>query len=178
MDWFSFAPLRLLRKPVGIALLALLAGLAPHVHAQYEIKSGVFNQLSGRVPASNSAGLPPVGANVAPTGTATTTPQYANIVESTAASTGSLSGSVFTAPNSVLYKAGRADGGVTLSKSSVGTTFASGVPRYFIGDVISPPTVIYNASGQASTKAASYWLWVPLPWHARTVTCAYTYYGC
>jgi hypothetical protein len=147
---------------VGIALLALLAGLAPRAHAQYEIKSGVFNQLSGRVPASNSIGLPPVGTNAAPTGTATTTPQYANIVESTAASTGSLSGSVFTAPNSVLYKAGAAVGGVTLSKSSVGTTFASGVPRYFIGDVISPPTVIYNASGQASTKAAGYWRAAPL----------------
>jgi hypothetical protein len=162
MDWFPFATLRPLRKPVGIALLALLAGLAPRALAQYEIKSGVFNQLSGRVPASNSTGKPPVGTDAAPTGTPTTTPQYANIVESTAASTGSLSGGVFTAPNSILYNGGTANGGVTLSKSSVGTTFASGVPRYFLGDVISPPTVIYNSSGQASTKAASYWRAAPL----------------
>ena len=162
MDWFSFTSLRPLRKPAGIALLALLAGLVSSAHAQYEIKSGVYNQLSGRVPSSNTNGIPPVGANLAPTGLTTTSPQYANIVESTTASVGSLSSGTFTYPNSLLYTRTVPVGGVMLWKSSVGTTFASGVPRYFLGDVISPPTTVFSTSGQASTKDASFWRAKPL----------------
>ena len=51
-----------------LALLLLgLVAVSP-VQAQYEIKSGVYNRLSNRVPAPNPAGIAPVGPVGAPTG--------------------------------------------------------------------------------------------------------------
>lgn len=127
-------------------LLSIL--LAPPLSAQLEIKGGVNNNLSQRVPASNPGGIPPVGAALAPTGDPTITPQFANVVEASGSAGPISGGSGYPASASVI-----------LRRASMGTTFASGVPRYSFGDQITPPTVIINAQGTQVTIAdpETYW---------------------
>ena len=128
-------------------MLWLIASLP--LHAQLQLESGVYNRTSLRTPSENPSGLPPVGANLPPTGSPTLTPQYSNVVES--------SGGV--APS-----AAAGDGTIRLQRSSLGTTFASGVPRYNFGDVILPPSVIYDSLGQAKVigDPETYWRTEPL----------------
>ncbi len=131
-----------LRPPwTTLALILLASGAVSPLHAQYEIKSGVYNRLSKRVPASNPGQVAPVGPVGTPSGDPTITPQFSNVVESSG---------------------GRASSGVTgaavnLNRASFGTTFASGVPRYLFGDEIKPPTTLVSASGTHYTVDASYW---------------------
>ena len=140
------AALRSLAARIG-AMLWLIASLP--LHAQLQLESGVYNRTSLRTPTENTSGLPPVGANLPPTGSPTLTPQYSNVVES--------SGGV--APS-----AAAGDGTMRLQRSSLGTTFASGVPRYNFGDVILPPSVIYDSLGQAKVigDPETYWRTEPL----------------
>ena len=131
-----------------LALLLLgLVAVSP-VQAQYEIKSGVYNRLSNRVPAPNPAGIAPVGPAGAPTGDPVLTPQFSNVVEASGSAARGPSGY----PTSVVSGVG-----VTLTRASSGTSFASGVPRYMFGDEITPPTAILSASGITYTVDASYW---------------------
>lgn len=130
-------------------LLCGFGGLSP-LQAQYEIKSGVYNRLSERVPEPNPNGIAPVGPNASPTGDPTITPQYSNVVEASG-SAGPISSGY---PNSVNAESGA---GVILQSASIGTTFASGVPRYSYGDTIVPPTVIVNQQGIEKTVTSSYW---------------------
>ncbi|MGY8717322.1 MAG: hypothetical protein ACKVI3_06030, partial [Verrucomicrobiia bacterium] len=120
--------------------------------AQYEIHSDVSNNLSQRVPADNPARIPPVGANASPSGEPTITPQYANVVEANGSA-----GPIDTAigyPNSLV-----SGSGVILQRASIGSPFASGVPRYFFGDQIAPPTSITSAAGAVTVIAdpSTYW---------------------
>lgn len=113
--------------------------------AQYEMKSGVHNRLSQRVPASNPNHISPVGPGTSPIGDPTITPQFSNVVESSSGSAAITSG----------YPQNTA---VKLTHSSLGTTFASGVPKYFYGDRITPPTSIVSLSGTVlDTSAQNYW---------------------
>ncbi len=131
----------LLRSRLFAVLFLVFAGL-PALLAQYEVKSGANNRLS-TVPNH----ITPVGPNLAPTGDPTITPQFANVVETSAAS-GPVAGG---------YPAS-ASSGIRLTRSSTGTTFASGVPRYFYGDRITPPTSILNSGGTPKdTSAAGFW---------------------
>ena len=124
------------------SLLIAWAAFSPSLRAQYEVKSGANNRLSN-VPNH----ITPVGPNLAPVGDPTITPQFANVVETSAASGPVGSG----------YPAS-ATSGIKLVRSSAGTTFASGVPRYFYGDRITPPTSILNANGTPrDTGAAGFW---------------------
>ena len=131
---------------LSILLLGMAAVLP--VHAQYEMKSGVYNRLSNRVPANNTAGVTPVGPLATPTGDGAITPQFSNVVESSGSAGRADSGY----PTSVVSGVG-----VNQTRASFGTSFASGVPRYMFGDEITPPTVILSASGISYTVDSSYW---------------------
>jgi len=138
-------------------LLVLGLGMISPLQAQYEVKSGAYNRLSDRVPQNNTARIAPVGPAVTPSGDPTITPQYSNVVE-TSASAGPVS-TPTGYPSSIVSGAG-----VILKHASVGTTFASGVPRYFFGDEIKPPTSIINLAGVQTTIAnpSTYWRMEPV----------------
>lgn len=138
------------KRPPWKTLAFILLGVATlsPVHAQYEIKSGAYNRLSNRVPANNPNHIAPVGPLGTPSGEPTITPQFSNVVESSGGSARASTGH----PNNVV-----AGVGVTLTHSSFGTSYASGVPRYLFGDEIKPPTTIVSANGTNYTVDASYW---------------------
>jgi len=148
------------KAPPWIAF-ALLLGLAliSNVHAQYEIKSGVYNRLSSQVPANNTSHFPPVGPHASPVGEPTSLAQYANVVESSASAgpkgiNGTGSTATTTYPSSPT---------ITLRSASIGTSFASGVPRYFFGDQITQPTSVMNQAGVVlDTSAVGYWRTEPI----------------
>jgi hypothetical protein len=127
--------------PLLGALSLFCAGL---LNAQYEIKGGVFNELSVRV------GGIPIGHPGTPTGDPSITPQFSNLVE-TSGSAGPIS------PSSTLTSRYPSTGAVVMQRASIGTTFASGVPRYFLGDRISPPLTYVNTQGQIITAATGFW---------------------
>ena len=138
---------------LGSMLCACLA-LAPALRAQFEIQSGALNRLSA---VTNH--YTPVGPNLAPSGAPTITPQFSNIVESSASSAfvsplivnGNLVSTSSASPSS-------ATSGIKLTRSSVGTSFASGVPRFFYGDTITPPSSILDGSGNVMiTSTAGFW---------------------
>ncbi len=123
---------------------ALTLGFVGAAHAQYEIKGGAPNNLSVR------AGGIPTGNPGTPSGEATTTPQFSNVVE-TSGSGGAISDSA------TLTSRYPSSGSILLRRATIGTTFASGVPRYFLGDRITPPTSYLNASGAVITVSADFW---------------------
>ena len=131
-----------LRNLPLLGLLPLLCAGA--LHAQYEIKGGVFNELSVR------PGGIPVGHPGTPTGNPAITPQFSNAVE-TSGSAGPIS------PSSSVTSRYPSSGAVVLQRASIGTTFASGVPRYFLGDRINPPLTYVDSHGQIVTAAADLW---------------------
>ena len=180
MDWIFFAPLKPHRKTLWMTILVFFFGAFSSVEAQYELKNGVYNRLSGRI------GYPPLGGATLPTGNPTLTPQFANVVESSASSSlvagtlvnGTLSAgplvsgtmvsgtlvvssSNYVFPSS-LYTLNGSTVGVKLARSSIGTTFASGLPRYCLGDQIIPPTTIINSLGASTSIASGYWRAKPL----------------
>lgn len=179
MNWPLCALLQPHRRTIWIVILVFLLGAFSNAEAQ-EITNGVYNRLSGRT------GYPPLGAASPTTGSPTLTPQFANVVESSASSNliagtlvnGTLSAgplvsgtlvsgtlvvnsSSYVLPNS-LYLSNGGTVGVKLTRSSVGTTFSSGVPRYSLGDQIIPPTAIINSLGVSTTVAAGFWRTMPL----------------
>ena len=148
-----------LRFRSALLFLCVLLGMLSRAEAQYEIKSGVYNRLSVRVPFPNPA---PLGVAAVPLGAPTITPQFANFAES-ASGTGVLSGTAAAVYPSSVYSASGLTGGVRLTHSSVGTGFASGVPRYALGDQITPPSSILSGAGVLrSVTAASFWRAKPL----------------
>ncbi len=119
------------------------------LHAQYEIKGGVANELSLR------AGGIPVGGTGTPTGDPAITPQFSNVVE-TSASAGPIAASTTLTsryPHSSV---------VVLQRASVGNAFASGVPRYFLGDRMTPPASYVNTSGALVATSADFWRGEPV----------------
>jgi hypothetical protein len=104
---------------VHFCLLLFLLSAAP-AWAQFEIKALTKNHLR--------QGSLPVG-----TGSPTTTPQFAAKAETSAASSADNA----SAPPPIYP----ISGSIQIRRSSFGAVFASGVPRYALGDVITPPTV-------------------------------------
>lgn len=123
---------------------ALALGFAGALHAQYEIKGGVYNELSLR------PGGIPVGPSGTPSGNPAITPQFSNVLE-TSASAGPVSTS---ATLSARYPSSSV---AVLRKASVGNAFASGVPRYFLGDHITPPANYISSNGTIVTTGADFW---------------------
>lgn len=144
--------LRPLRARLLMGALTLALGFASTLPAQYEVKSGAYNNLSVRT------GSSPVGNPGTPSGSPTITPQYANVVE-TSGSTGPNSGNT-------TYPAATA---VVLQRASLGNAFASGVPRYFLGDRITPPTTYLTSNGTMATVAASFWRAEPIRPNEATI---------
>ncbi|MDB6069390.1 MAG: hypothetical protein JWL81_561, partial [Verrucomicrobiales bacterium] len=140
------------RAAYVLGLSAMLTTLAP---AQYEMKSGVYNRLSQRITGTNTAKIPPLGSALTPTGDPTINPQYSNVVEASGGA-GPISSGYPTAVHS--------NSGVILKNASVGTSFASGVPRYAFGDHITPPTIIVSTGGvsRTITDPATYWRAEPI----------------
>jgi hypothetical protein len=129
------------------ACLLIGLGGCSSLLAQYELKSGVYNGLSQRIPATNPGKIAPVGPNGTPTGDPAITPQYSNVVESSASAGPIASG----------YP--KSSNGTKLILASVGTSFASGVPRYFYGDQIVPPVAYIDSGGNSVPVAtpATFW---------------------
>jgi hypothetical protein len=137
----------LLRLLLG-TLFALAATGA--LRAQFELKSTTGNRLFlGPVP-TMPANDPPI---------LPTQPQFAGFGETGAtagpiSSTGTLlekyPSAVFTDPNTGVPSGG----GIVLSSGRMGNTFAGGVPRYVLGDVIAPPETQFDG---VSIATGTYW---------------------
>lgn len=129
---------------------------APAVRAQYELKVGNFNSTFVAQTQAGGAGTPsgpPVGGNEA------TLPATLNSnnrgMSSVAGSAGPISISTTLADR---YPS-TPDNSLVLVRATFGGAFASGVPRYFMGDVISPPAV--QADG-ITVAANNYWRGQPV----------------
>ncbi len=123
-----------LRASFGLGALFLAIVFSGSAYAQLEISGGTFNAI--------------IAPN-APAAQISTQPQFAGEMANTG---GSASRSISTTlteryPSSVI-------GGVTLQRSSVGATFASGVARYRMGEVIIAPA---TDVGGVTAAVADYW---------------------
>lgn len=127
-----------------LRLAACLFSCSAMLHAQYEIKGGAFNSISQR------PGGIPTGPGGTPTGQPTITPQFSNLAE-TSGSLGAISASATVAQR---YPS---SGAVLMQRATIGGTFASGVPRYFLGDRMTPPERYVSASGAMVETAATFW---------------------
>lgn len=125
--------------------LALVAG-ATTAQAQFELRSGTLNSLRQS----------PV------TTTGTITPQFAGKGEASA-----TAGPISTAadhylryPSAPQYSGTTVTGAIVLTRASFGRVFATGLPRYSLGETILPPTTL---AGTGSTAApAGYWRTKPI----------------
>jgi hypothetical protein len=139
--------------------------IAPQLQAQYELKAGNFNGLY----------VPYTAAGVAatPYGPPASTSQISNQSVLPATPLSNFRGVGPVSGSSAVMDATPADGtpgtipgafadrypstpdnSLVLGRSTVGGMFASGVPKYFMGDVITPPLV--QADG-ITTAPAGYW---------------------
>lgn len=111
---------------------------------QYEIKGKVGNKLTYR------ADRIPSGNGGTPSGAPAITPQFSNMVE-----TGATSGPISTSTDPLVrFPSSPA---VILKRSSLGNTFSSGVPAYFIGDRIERPLAYITPVGTNVTAASDFW---------------------
>ena len=124
-------------RPVFFLLLAL--GVASAARAQFEISGITFTRLyQGGAPSQLN---PP-----------TTTPQYAGAFVSAGGSAARATSATIT----VRYPSG---GAIALKASSIGSMFASGVPRYLTGDIITPPA---TQADKTTIADATYWRQAPV----------------
>jgi hypothetical protein len=148
------SPARHLRTLLLMGALVSLASTA--LHAQYEVKTKVANNLSYR------AGGIPTGFTGTPSGNPAITPQFANAVE-TSASAGPV-------PVTTANPAGYPSSAVAiLRRASVGNAFSSGVPRYFLGERITVPATYVNTAGASITVPAASDFWRAEPVRAGEV---------
>ncbi len=126
--------MRYLRFRFSVLCVLLLASGA--ARAQYELKSGSFNTVY-------QAG-PPFVANP---------PATAGQSSSAAALSGSAGPISTSATLADRYPSNTANT-IVLQRASIGNTFAAGVPRYSLGDIITPPLV--QADGVTAADA-NYW---------------------
>ncbi len=150
MDQPHSAINRAFRRCLWLTCLAGLAVvLSGSLYAQFEVKGGVFNDLSER------PGGIPVGPGGEPSGEPAITPQFSNVVE-TSGSAGPISAD---SQHASRYPS---SGAVVLQRASIGTSFASGVPRYFLGDRMAPPSRYVSTSGGTVATDAAFWRAEPI----------------
>ncbi len=125
---------------IGIAAIAI----SPTALGQFEIKGKVENKLTYR-----GDGIPS-GSGGTPSGAPTITPQFSNVLE-TSATSGPISTS---ADPLVAFPSSPA---VVLKRSSLGNTFSSGVPAYFIGDRIELPLAYITPAGTSVAATSDFW---------------------
>ena len=119
------------------ACLLIGLGGCSSLLAQYELKSGVYNSLSQRVPANNTGKIAPVGPTGTPLGDPTILPQYSNVVGA-AGSAGPIASGYPKSTN-----------GIKLSFASVGTGPWSGQPAMVAADIARRIFVLENTHGLA-----------------------------
>ena len=153
------------------AIIAVMA--APLVHAQYDASAGNFNWIyapytTGGVAASPFGPPTQQGTANNQINNQASFPQTANSnfqgVGQVAGSTSAKS--VATVPGTYVYSttypsnaAGANAASVVLENSFFGGVFASGVPRYLMGDVMTSPLVTVDGTTQAP---ANYWRQKPV----------------
>jgi len=149
--------------PPLLWLLVLAALLLPAQAQVYEIKGGTFNNLYARFPGGTAAGPP---ADPAPP----RTPGQFEGVGTTSASAGpiSISGTYRDQYPATSNTGAAANQQFVLRGAGIGSTFASGVPRYFFGDEMTPPLVNYlgvefAGANDAAKLAAARLYWRPQP---------------
>ena len=144
--------------------------IAPQLQAQYELKAGNFNGLYVPYTAAGVAATPyGPPASTAQIGNQSTLPATAlSNFRGMGPTSGSSSVLDFTpadgAPGSIATAfadrfPSTPDNSLVLGRSTVGGMFASGVPKYFMGDIITPPLV--QADG-VTTAPAGYWRGMPV----------------
>lgn len=129
----------------ALLVAVVFATTTPAAFAQNELKSEVANYLSYR-----ADGIP-----VGPSGPATgpdspVHPQFGTVAE-TSATAGPVADAADLADR---YPSSPA---VILHRASVGHTFSSGVPRYFLGDRITPPVSYIDADGLSVSVPQDFW---------------------
>jgi hypothetical protein len=122
-------------KPLRILLASLLLATAA-AHAQYELKSGSFNTTF-------QAGPPSIANPPATDG------QFASAA-ALSGSAGPISDNTAIADR----HPSNSDNTIVLLRASIGNPFAAGVPRYSLGDIITPPLV--QADG-VTPAGSDYW---------------------
>jgi hypothetical protein len=123
--------------------------LCPQIRAQYELKAGNFNSVYAPYTAAGGSAIPagpPTGSNQA------TLPTTLNSNFRGMGQTSGASAVLDFTPNDgtpgVIPAAfgdrypSTPDNAVVLGRSTIGGSFASGVPRFFMGDIITPPLVM------------------------------------
>ncbi len=128
---------------VALAGIAALALSSPAL-AQFEIKGKVGNKLTYR-----ADGIPS-GNGGTPSGDPALTPQFSNVLETSA-----TSGAISTSADPLVRFPSAP--GVVLKRSSLGNTFSSGVPRYFLGDRIEQPLAYLAPDGTTTTATTNFW---------------------
>lgn len=116
---------------------------------QYEIDGKVENKLTYR-----DDGIPS-GDGGPPSGEPTITPQFSNVLETSA-----TSGPISTSTDPELRFP--SSPGIALKRSSLGNTFSSNVPRYSLGDRVEFPVDYLTSSGTTVDTPADFWRAEPL----------------
>ena len=114
---------------------------AQGAYAQYELKAGNFNNLY-QAPQTPPADPPPTAGQ--------------------SAAVGAISGSagpISTSANIADRYPSNTSSTIVLMQATIGGTVAAGVPRYFMGDEITPPVVQADGS---TTAPANYWRTKPV----------------
>jgi hypothetical protein len=114
------------------------------VLGQFEIKGKVGNKLTYR-----TDGIPS-GNGGTPSGDPAITPQFSNVLE-----TNATSGAISTSSDPLIRFPSAP--GIALKRSSLGSTFSSGVPRYFLGDRFEQPLAYLAPDGTTITAAPNFW---------------------
>ena len=132
---------------ISIALASVF--LAFNAHGQFELKAGNFNGLF--IPQTPDVPATPVGGNE-------------NNAPATPSSNYQGMGQVSSGTGPIAVATEHADrypsnNDIVLTRSTMGGVFTSGVPRYFMGDLILPPLV---QADEITPAAANYWRAKPI----------------
>lgn len=155
-------------RPALLFLLSLLMlAVAPAtLKAQRapEVKTAGFNALYVPYTSAGGPATPSGPPADAPGAAGPRTPkQY-----STVGSTGGGSGVFYDSAANAFRRPSAAGGGVVIARSSIGTTFTTGMPRYYLGDEILPPMAkadgtSFTGATAAEVLAAARLYWRPSP---------------
>jgi hypothetical protein len=137
---------------IFIAFASIL--LAFNAHAQFELKAGNFNGLFVPQNAAGESPALPVGDNE-DTLPATSDSNY-QAMGQVSSGTGPIAVATEHADR---YPSNTPDNTIVLTRSTMGGVFTSGVPRYFMGDLILPPLV---QADEITPAAANYWRAKPI----------------
>lgn len=130
--------------------------LAFNAHAQFELKAGNFNGLF--IPQNPGVPAIPVGGNE------NNVPPTLNSNYQGMGQVSSGTGPLKTVPlvpteHADRFPSNTPDKTIVLTRSTMGGVFTSGVPRYFMGDLILPPLV---QADEKTPAAANYWRAKPI----------------